>query len=148
MYSIRFGEDAPERRSVEQLRGIEGARVKRLCELPTRENAVNCRGRDHDPANCSGPDTPNRCLSAATTCLYGLAEAASFARGCTPAIGLVYAGRPQSFVYDHADVCKFETVVPIAFEITGRAAKGRFAGDPMGETRRGSREYVPQDQPA
>jgi CRISPR-associated protein Cas1 len=29
MYSVRFGEDAPERRSVEQLRGMEGARVKR-----------------------------------------------------------------------------------------------------------------------
>jgi CRISPR-associated protein Cas1 len=26
MYSMRFGEDAPERRSVEQLRGMEGAR--------------------------------------------------------------------------------------------------------------------------
>jgi CRISPR-associated protein Cas1 len=24
MYSMRFGEDAPERRSVEQLRGMEG----------------------------------------------------------------------------------------------------------------------------
>jgi CRISPR-associated protein Cas1 len=60
MYSMRFGEDAPERRSVEQLRGMEGARVKRLCELHARENAVNCRRRNHDPANCSGPDTPNR----------------------------------------------------------------------------------------
>jgi CRISPR-associated protein Cas1 len=29
MYSMRFGEDAPERRSVEQLRGMEGARVER-----------------------------------------------------------------------------------------------------------------------
>jgi len=29
MYEIRFGEKPPERRSVEQLRGIEGARVKK-----------------------------------------------------------------------------------------------------------------------
>ena len=60
MYSMRLGEDAPERRSVEQLRDMEGARVKRFCELRTRENVVNCRRRDHDPANWSGPDTPNR----------------------------------------------------------------------------------------
>jgi CRISPR-associated protein Cas1 len=35
---------------------------------------------------------------------------------------------------------KFETVVPIAFEITDRAAKGRFAGDPMGKARTESRD--------
>ena len=38
MYAMRFGEPAPERRSIEQLRGIEGARVKRLYELQAREN--------------------------------------------------------------------------------------------------------------
>ncbi len=30
MYDMRFGEPAPRRRSVDQLRGIEGTRVKRL----------------------------------------------------------------------------------------------------------------------
>ena len=30
MYDMRFGEPAPKRRSVDQLRGIEGARVRRL----------------------------------------------------------------------------------------------------------------------
>ena len=47
---------------------------------------------------------------------------------------------PQSFVYYVADMYKFETVVPIAFEITDRAAKGLFAGDPIGKTRRESRD--------
>lgn len=140
MYSMRFGEDAPERRSIEQLRGIEGARVKRLYELHARENGVSWRRRDYDPANWSGADTPNRCLSAATACLYGLAEAAILAAGYAPAIGFVHTGKPQSFVYDVADVYKFETVVPIAFQIAGRAAKGRLAGDPVGETRRACRD--------
>jgi CRISPR-associated protein Cas1 len=40
MYSMRFGEPAPERRSIEQLRGIEGARVKRLYELQAQENGI------------------------------------------------------------------------------------------------------------
>ena len=30
MFQIRFGENAPERRSVDQLRGIEGARVRTI----------------------------------------------------------------------------------------------------------------------
>jgi len=33
MYAMRFGEEPPERRSIEQLRGIEGARVRRTYEL-------------------------------------------------------------------------------------------------------------------
>jgi len=33
MFALRFGEEPPDRRSVEQLRGLEGARVKRLYEL-------------------------------------------------------------------------------------------------------------------
>jgi CRISPR-associated protein Cas1 len=140
MYALRFGEEAPERRSIEQLRGIEGARVKRLYELHARENGVNWRRRDYDPDNWSGSDTPNRCLSAGTACLYGLAEAAILAAGYAPAIGFIHTGKPQSFVYDVADVYKFETVVPIAFQIAGRAAKGRLAGDPVGETRRACRD--------
>ena len=28
MYALRFGEEPPQRRSVDQLRGIEGARVR------------------------------------------------------------------------------------------------------------------------
>ena len=60
MYAIRFGEPAPERRSIEQLRGIEGARVKRLYELQARENGIVWRRRDYDPGNWGAADVPNR----------------------------------------------------------------------------------------
>lgn len=140
MYAIRFGEPAPERRSIEQLRGIEGARVKRLYELQARENGIVWRRRDYDPGNWGAADVPNRCLSAATSCLYGLAEAAILAAGYAPAIGFLHTGKPQSFVYDVADVYKFETVVPIAFLIAGRAAKGKLTADPVSETRRACRD--------
>ena len=83
---------------------------------------------------------PNRCLSYATSCLDGLAEAAILAAGYAPAIGFLHTGKPQSFVYDIADVYKFETVVPIAFQIAGRAARGKLARDPVGETRRACRD--------
>lgn len=33
MYAMRFKEEAPERRSVEQLRGIEGTRVRKMYQL-------------------------------------------------------------------------------------------------------------------
>ena len=99
MFAIRFGEAAPERRSVDQLRGIEGARVKRLYELLAEKNGVVWRGRNYDRTNWGSGDIPNRCLSAATACLYGLAEAAILAAGYAPAIGFLHSGKPLSFVY-------------------------------------------------
>jgi len=140
MYAIRFGEPPPERRSIEQLRGIEGARIKRLYELLAQQHGITWRRRNYDPTNWSAADIPNRCLSSATSCLSGLAEAAILAAGYAPAIGFLHTGKPQSFVYDVADIYKFETVVPIAFQIAGRALKGKLAGDPVGETRRACRD--------
>ena len=142
MYDMRFGEPAPERRSVDQLRGIEGARVKRLYEVLAKQHGVAWKGRKYEAGNWNAADLPNRCLSQATSCLYGLAEAAILAAGYAPAIGFLHTGKPQSFVYDIADVFKFETVVPIAFQIAGSASRrgGRAAADPIGEVRRGCRD--------
>ena len=126
MYAVRFGEVPPARRSVEQLRGIEGARVRRTYQLLAQQYGVFWKGRDYDAEDWDSADLANRCLSAATACLYGVVEAAVLAAGYAPAIGFIHTGKPLSFVYDIADVYKFETVVPIAFKV---AASNR-AGNP------------------
>lgn len=117
MYAMRFGEEAPERRSVEQLRGIEGARVRRTYQLLAQRFGVTWRGREYDPEKWDMSDLPNRCLSSATACLYGVTEAAVLAAGYAPAVGFIHTGKPLSFVYDVADIYKFETVVPAAFKV-------------------------------
>ena len=117
MYELRFGEAAPEERSVNQLRGIEGARVRKLYELIAKRYKVNWRRRKYNVDSWDDGDTANRCLSAATACLYGITEAAVLAAGYAPAVGFIHWGKPLSFVYDIADIFKFETVVPIAFKI-------------------------------
>jgi CRISPR-associated protein Cas1 len=119
MYEVRFGEPAPARRSVDQLRGIEGARVREMYKLIARQHGVNWRARDYDQQVWDAADIPNRCLSAATSCLYGITEAAVLAAGYAPAVGFIHSGKPLSFVYDIADLFKFETVVPVAFRIAG-----------------------------
>ena len=120
MFEIRFGEKPPERRSVDQLRGIEGIRVKKLYELLARQYGVKWKGRRYDPKRWESGDVVNRCLSAATSCLYGVTEAAILAAGYAPAVGFLHSGKPLSFVYDIADVFKFETVVPVAFQIASK----------------------------
>jgi CRISPR-associated protein Cas1 len=130
MFRIRFGEEAPSKRSVDQLRGIEGVRVRTLYQGLAKQYGVAWKARNYDASNWRGADMPNQCLSAATACLYGLSEAAILAAGYAPAIGFLHRGRPLSFVYDIADIFKFETVVPAAFSVAAKIEKGKGDGTP------------------
>lgn len=120
MYEMRFKEKPPDKRSVEQLRGIEGARVRKMYELLARQYKVPWKNRNYDHTEWGSGDVPNRCLSSATACLYGICEAAILAAGYAPAVGFIHTGKPQSFVYDIADIFKFDTVVPVAFKIAAK----------------------------
>lgn len=120
MYALRFGEEPPQRRSVEQLRGIEGARVRETYKRIAARYDIKWIARNYDLDAWDQGDTANRCLSAATACLYGVTEAAVLAAGYAPAIGFIHTGKPLSFVYDVADIYKFETVVPVAFRIAAK----------------------------
>ena len=127
MYELRFGEPAPERRSVDQLKGVEGARVRKMYQLLAKQYGVTWTRRDYDPESWEASDLPNRCMSVATHCLYGICEAAILAAGYAPAIGFIHTGKPLSFVYDIADIFKFDTVVPIAFKIAAQNPEAREA---------------------
>lgn len=128
MYRRRFNEEAPSRRSVDQLRGIEGSRVREIYKLISQKYGVEWKSRNYDRKAWNSADIPNRCLSSATACLYGISEAAILAAGYAPAIGFLHRGKPQSFVYDIADIYKFDTVVPAAFETAAKIAKGKGDG--------------------
>lgn len=121
MYAMRFGEEPPSRRSVEQLRGIEGARVRQTYQLLAKKYGVEWKARNYDTSEWDKADIPNRCLSAATACLYGVTEAAVLAAGYAPAVGFIHTGKPLSFIYDVADIFKFETVVPVAFRVAAKS---------------------------
>lgn len=123
MYALRFGEAPPERRSVEQLRGIEGARVRKMYDALAQQHGVRWIKRSYDPGQWDLADLTNRCLSSATACLYGITEAAVLAAGYAPAVGFIHTGKPLSFVYDIADLVKFETVVPVAFSVAAKPAQ-------------------------
>lgn len=139
MYELRFGRPCNPNHSIEQLRGIEGARVKTLYQQLAKRYGVRWDGRRYDPRNASAADETNRCLSSATACLYGVCEAAVLAAGYSPAIGFVHTGKPRSFVFDIADIFKFESVVPVAFQIAAKRPH-----DPEGDVRRACRDAFRQ----
>ena len=142
MYAVRFGEEPPARRSVEQLRGIEGVRVRQTYQLLARQFGVAWAGRNYDAQSWDAADLPNRCLSAATSCLYDVTEAAVLAAGYAPAVGFIHTGKPLSFVYDIADIYKFETVVPVAFKV----AASKPSGNPERAVRLACRDIFRQSK--
>lgn len=117
MYCMRFVEEIPENLNVEQLRGMEGSRVRTAYAKASAETGIPWSGRNYDRANWKSADPVNRALSAANSCLYGLCHAAILSAGYSPAIGFVHTGKQLSFVYDIADLYKVGLTVPLAFKI-------------------------------
>lgn len=112
LYRLMFGEDLSESpSSIEELRGIEGARVKKWYRKIAEDYGVGeWQGRSGSPGELQSA------LGYATSCLYGLSEAVILSAGYSPAIGTVHSGDQRSMVFDLADTVKFRTVVPLAFE--------------------------------
>ncbi|WP_435853447.1 type I-E CRISPR-associated endonuclease Cas1e [Streptomyces olivaceus] len=118
MYEHRFGPgQAPPGATLQQLRGLEGQRVKALYKLLARQHRIGRFRRTYDPDAWDTQDPVNLALSAANTCLYGIVHAAIVALGCSPALGFVHSGNQQAFVYDIADLYKAELTIPLAFSL-------------------------------
>lgn len=117
MYCMRFVEDIPQDVTVEQLRGMEGSRVRTAYAKASAESGVAWSGRNYDRSNWGSGDPVNRALSAANSCLYGLCHAAILSAGYSPAIGFIHIGKQLSFVYDIADLYKVDLTVPLAFKL-------------------------------
>lgn len=117
MYLMRFPDENISDLTVQQLRGKEGSRVRKIYRHESKKWNVEWNGREYDPDDFTASDIINQTLSAAHACLYGLAHAVICALGCSPALGFVHVGHELSFVYDIADLYKTEVTVPVAFEI-------------------------------
>ncbi|NCB97007.1 MAG: type I-E CRISPR-associated endonuclease Cas1 [Bacteroidia bacterium] len=121
MYQKRFIETVSKELSIEQLRGLEGIRVRRAYEQFSQLYSVEWDRRDYDQSNWDFGNPINRALSSANACLYGVVHAAILACGFSPAIGFVHTGKQLSFVYDIADLYKTETSIPVAFQVVSES---------------------------
>lgn len=117
MYAMRFKGEDVSGLTLQQLRGREGARMRRIYREQARLNNVEWSGRDYDVDDYFGSDPVNQALSAGNVCLYGLAVSVICALGCTPGLGFIHVGHEFSFAYDIADLYKAEITIPLAFQI-------------------------------
>jgi CRISPR-associated protein Cas1 len=117
MYRRRFPSSVDLNLTLQQLRGMEGIRVREAYATASRKTGVEWRGRQYDRRNWAATDDVNKALSCANSCLYGIAHAAILSVGYSAALGFIHTGKQLSFVYDVSDLYKAELTIPLAFEV-------------------------------
>lgn len=118
MYELRFPEQLDPGLTLKQIRGKEGVRIRETYATWSKETGVKWEGRFYKQNDWRRAEPINRALSAANSCLYGVAHAAIVAAGYSPALGFIHTGKLLSFVYDVADLYKAEISIPAAFRCT------------------------------
>ncbi len=124
MYVMRFPDEDVSKLTLQQLRGREGARIRKVYREMAKKWDVEWNGREYDPEDYSTSNPVNQALSVGNACLYGLAHSVIFSLGCSPGLGFVHVGHDCSFVYDIADLYKAEIVIPIAFQAASLDLEG------------------------
>ena len=131
MYSMRFGNEDVSKLTMQQLRGREGARIRRAYREQSKKYEVEWDGRVYNVDDFEDSNIVNQALSAANVSLYGVCHSIIVALGMSPGLGFVHTGHDKSFVYDIADLYKAELTIPIAFELAAEAKEdddiGRLA---------------------
>ncbi|MCG3173121.1 MAG: CRISPR-associated endonuclease Cas1 [Myxococcota bacterium] len=123
LYQLRFAEVFDPELTLQQIRGMEGVRVRSAYARAARETGVPWSGRNYR-GEWANADPVNRALSAANSCLYGICQAAIASAGFSPALGFIHTGKMLSFVYDVADLYKSEITIPAAFRAAAENKDG------------------------
>ncbi len=122
MFAWRMGK-APPHRSLDALRGMEGARMRESYRLLAQRIGVNWRGRRYDRARPQEADLPNQALNHAAGAVEGAAAIAVAATATIPQLGFIHEDPGQSFVLDIADLYRDAVTVPCAFRAAKRVAE-------------------------
>ncbi len=136
MYEIRFPKMDCSAMTLQQIRGMEGVRVRTAYQTAAKQNGIVWKKRKYKDMDWEDADGVNRALSAANAVLYSVCQAAVLSLGYSPALGFVHTGKMLSFVYDVADLYKAETSIPAAF-----AAMKECPEEPESVVRKLCRKY-------
>ncbi len=118
MFAKRFPEADLVGKSLKEMMGMEGYRVRALYEQKGQEYGVGWKGRSFTPGKFELGDITNQVLTASNAALYGILSSAVHSMGYSPHIGFIHSGSPLPFVYDLADLYKEYLCIDLAFSLT------------------------------
>ncbi|ACF46434.1 CRISPR-associated protein Cas1 [Prosthecochloris aestuarii DSM 271] len=122
MFARRFPDAKLETKSLQQMMGMEGLRVRQLYVQKAQEYKVGWKGRQFTPGKFEIGDITNRILTSSNAALYGIICSAVHSMGYSPHMGFIHTGSPLPFVYDLADLYKENLSIDLAFRLTALMA--------------------------
>jgi CRISPR-associated protein Cas1 len=125
MYARRFPDAELAGKSLKEMMGMEGYRVRALYQQKAEQYQVGWKGRSFTPGKFDLSDITNQVLTAANAALYGILCSAVHSMGYSPHIGFIHSGSPLPFVYDLSDLYKENLCIDLAFALT-RDMAGRY----------------------
>lgn len=128
MYAMRFEDEDVSNLTMQQLRGREGSRIRKVYRNCSKKFNIKWEKRDYKVDDFEDGDAVNQALSALNVSLYGVCHSVIVALGMSPGLGFVHTGHDKSFVYDIADLYKAEITIPLAFELASKYKEGDDIG--------------------
>ena len=122
MFTRRFPDVDVSSKSLQELMGMEGCRVRQLYQDKALEYGVGWKGRAFTPGKFELSDLTNQIMTAANAALYGIIASVIHSLGYSPHLGFVHSGSPLPLVYDLADLYKSHLCVDLAFSLTLKMA--------------------------
>jgi len=118
LFSRRFPDAQLKGKSLQQMMGMEGHRVRALYRAKAEHYQVGWKGRQFVPNKFELSDVTNQILTASNAALYGILCSAVHSLGYSPYIGFIHSGSPLPFIYDLADLYKEYLCIDLAFSLT------------------------------
>ncbi|MFI0547188.1 MAG: type I-E CRISPR-associated endonuclease Cas1e [Brachymonas sp.] len=125
MFMRRFPDADLQGKTLQEMMGMEGNRVRNLYQAKAQQYQVGWKGREFTPGKFEASDITNQVLTSVNTALYGILCSAVHSLGFSPHIGFIHSGSPLPFVYDLADLYKEHLCIDLAFHLTRQLA-GRY----------------------
>jgi CRISP-associated protein Cas1 len=122
MFAKRFNAIELAGKSINEMMGMEGYRVRQIYENMATKYNVGWKGRMYQPGKFEMGDITNQFLTSANAALYGILTSSIYSMGYSPHIGFIHSGSPLPFVYDIADFYKEYLCIDLAFALTVDAA--------------------------
>ncbi|HOV94204.1 MAG TPA: type I-E CRISPR-associated endonuclease Cas1e [Spirochaetales bacterium] len=118
MFARRFPDIDLQGKTLKEMMGMEGLRVRELYEEKAQTYHVGWNGRSFTPGRFEMSDVTNQILTASNAALYALLTSVVYTLGFSPHIGFIHSGSPLPFVYDLADLYKEYLCIDLAFYLT------------------------------
>ncbi len=125
MFARRFPDADLKDKTLKEMMGMEGHRVRSLYQEKAQQYQVGWKGRQFTPGKFELSDLTNQILTSMNAALYGILCSIVHSLGYSPHIGFIHSGSPLPLVYDLADLYKESLCIDLAFSLT-REMAGRY----------------------